>query len=284
LATAVGGNVDRLGSLVAGPVAACVLISSRRSAGAGARRRGRVLIVLAPLLLYWQANAPVADFAAAASDPAVNASYYAPLLGELRKLGVGYGARPVRIEAVPSVDHWEARWIAPHAMLARGWERQLDRLRNGLFYYDPTGLDAAGYRAWLQHSAVDYVALPDAPLDYSAHSEAALLRGPRLDYLHEVWRSTHWRLFAVLGAQPLADPPAKLEDVGFDSLSVSVAGAGSYTVRVRFTPYWALTEGSGCVESGSEDWTRIRARRPGRYRLVISFSPGRIFSRGPRCR
>ena len=189
----------------------------------------------------------------------------------------------MRIEAVPTVDHWEARWIAPHAMLARGWERQLDRLRNGLFYYNPNALNASGYQAWLKRSAVSYVALPDAPLDYSAHSEAALLRGGKLGYLHEIWRSEHWRLFAVLGAQPLADPPAQIASVGIDSLSVSVPHAGTYTVRVRFTPYWALAAGSGCVQRGAEDWTRIKARHAGRYRLVIEFSLGRVFSRGARC-
>ena len=284
LATAVGGNADRLGSLVAGPVAACVLLGSSRTIGPGIVRRARVLLVLAPFLLYWQANAPVADFAAAASDPAVKASYYAPLLAELRTLGVGYGARPVRIEAVPTVDHWEARWIAPHAMLARGWERQLDRYRNGLFYYDPAALDSAGYQAWLRRSAVDYIALGDAPLDYSAHAEASLLRSGQLDYLHEIWRSQHWRLFAVLNPQPLADAPAKLEALGIDSLRMSVPRAGVYTVRVRFTPYWALSSGSGCVARGSEDWTNIQAHRAGSLQLVVSFSPGRIFSRGPRCR
>ena len=284
LATAVGGNADRLGSLVAGPVAACVLLGSSRAVGPGNARRARVLLVLAPFLLYWQANAPVADFAAAASDPAVKASYYAPLLAELRTLGVGYGARPVRIEAVPTVDHWEARWIAPHAMLARGWERQLDRYRNGLFYYDPAALDSAGYQAWLRRSAVDYIALGDAPLDYSAHAEASLLRSGQLDYLHEIWRSQHWRLFAVLNPQPLADAPAKLEALGIDSLRMSVPRAGVYTVRVRFTPYWALSSGSGCVARGSEDWTNIQAHRAGSLQLVVSFSPGRIFSRGPRCR
>ena len=84
--------------------------------------------MLAPFLLYWQANAAVADFAAAASDPAVNASYYAPLLGELRALNVGYSRLSwARIEVVPTRDHWEARFLAPTSMIARGWERQLDR-------------------------------------------------------------------------------------------------------------------------------------------------------------
>ena len=216
--SAVGGNVDRLGALLAGPVLACVL----------APRHPRLLLVLAPLFLYWQVTAPLTDFASAASDPAVNASYYTPLLGELRTLGVGYGSsptRPARIEVVPTVDHGEARWMAPHAMLARGWERQLDQQDGALFYDEAsTPLTPARYRAWLSEEAVSYVALPDAPLDYSAKGEARLLGGiahdgrrarRRVDrapaYLREIWHSAHWRLFAVLGAAPLAQAPADLD-------------------------------------------------------------------------
>lgn len=277
LPTAVGGNVDRLGSLVAGPLAACVLAGS-----AIASRRGRALLVLAPFLLYWQANAPVADYSAAASDPAVHASYYAPLLAELDTLGVGYTARPARIEAVATADHWEARFLAPHVMLARGWERQLDRLRNGLFY-DSGPLAAARYEDWLSREAVSYVALGDSPPDYSAQAEAALVRAGRVAGLREIWRSAHWRLFAVTAPRPLADRPAVLERVGRDSFTLRAPRAGTYTVRLRFTPYWALTSGSGCVAGGPEEWTEIRARRPGSIDVAIRFSLARIFSRGPRC-
>ena len=172
LPTAVGGNADRLGALMAGPIAACVLVggsaSARRmgppTAPFSRARRRRALIVLAPALLYWQVNAPAADFAASVSNPAVSASYYAPLLGELRALGVGFGARPARIEVVPSGDHWEARWVAPEVMIARGWERQLDQYRNALFYDESTALTAARYRAWLSEQAIAYVALPDSTL------------------------------------------------------------------------------------------------------------------------
>src|ERR1700737_400557 len=109
--------------------------------GAGGGRWGpAVLVVVPPFLIYWQANAPVADFASAASDPAVHASYYAPLLGELQALGVGNSSRPARIEVVPTVDHWEARFLAPHVALARGWERQLDNGRDALFYDESTPL------------------------------------------------------------------------------------------------------------------------------------------------
>jgi hypothetical protein len=288
IATPVGGNVDRLGALVAGPVAACVLGGA---GGTSIRRRRQLdrrtllLIVLAPALLYWQANAPVADFAAALSDPAVSSSYYRPLLGELRALDVGYGARPVRIEAVPTVDHWEARFLAPHVMLARGWERQLDRYRNRLFYESPS-LSAAAYSNWLSQQAVSYIALPDAPLDYSAKSEARVLRAAsrrRDGFLHEIWRSAHWRLFAVRGARPLAQPPATLTGLGSDSFTLTAPGAGVYAVRIHFSPYWAIADGGGCVARAPGDWTEVRARAAGSLRVVIDFSLRRVFSHGPRC-
>jgi hypothetical protein len=276
LPTAVGGNADRLGALAAGPLAACALACA-------SRRRRRALVVLAPLLLYWQANAPVADFAAAASDPSVHASYYAPLIGELRALGVGYGARPARIEVVATANHWEARWVAPHVMIARGWERQLDVYRNGLFYTPSQPLGAARYRAWLSREAISYVALPDAPLDYSARSEARLVRGG-VAYLREVWRSRHWRLFAVAHATPLAQAPAQLRAAGSDWMTLLAPRPGAYTLRVRFTPYWALASGSGCVSRAPDGWTQVRARRAGELRVVIDFSIARVFEHGPRCR
>jgi hypothetical protein len=248
------------------------------------------LIVLAPFLFYWQANAPVADYVSTLSNPSVSASFYAPLLGELRALGVGYGARPARIEVVATADHWEARYVAPHVMIARGWERQLDTYRNGLFYEGSKPLSAARYRAWLAQNAISYVALPDAPLDYSAHAEARLLRGGGrsevggIPYLREVWRSAHWRLFAVLGATPLAQPPAVLTAASSDSLTLYAPRPGTFTVRVRFTSYWALASGDGCVARAPGDWTEVQARRAGSFHVVIGFSLARVFSHAPRCR
>jgi hypothetical protein len=278
--SAVGGNIDRLGALLAGPVLACVL----------APRHPRLLLVLAPLFLYWQLTAPLTDFASAASDPAVDASYYTPLLGELRTLGVGYESpparsptRPARIEVVPSADHGEARWMAPHVMLARGWERQLDQKDGPLFYDEAsTPLTPARYRAWLSEEAVSYVALPDAPLDYSAKGEARLLRSPPA-YLREIWRTAHWRLFAVLGATPLAQAPATLTSATTDSFTLSEPRPASTTVRIRFTPYWAILAGRGCVREAPGGWTEVQARSAGSVRVGIDFSLGRVFDHGPRC-
>ena len=289
LPTAVGGNADRLGSLVAGPVVACVLVG----AGSGgslrpSRRGGLALLVLAPFLLYWQANAPVADFAAATSDPAVHASYYVPLLGELKRLDIGYSARPARIEVVPTVDHWEARWLAPHVTIARGWERQLDRYRNMLFYEEggaTKALAPAVYERWLARNAISYIALPDAPLDYSAKAEARLLRAAGgLSYLREVWHSRHWRLFALRDPTPLVQPPARLTSLGSESMTVIAPQPGNYILRVHFTSYWALASGAGCVEEAPGEWTEIHARQAGSFHVVIRFSLARLFSEGPRCR
>jgi hypothetical protein len=173
-------------------------------------------------------------------------------------------------------------------MIARGWERQLDRHRNGLFYASAP-LTAAGYRTWLSAQSISYVALPDSPLDYSAAQEARLLRGngPAVAgpaaYLREVWRSRHWRLFQVLGASPLAQPPATLTGVTRDSFTLRAPAPGGYRVSVRFTPYWSLASGSGCVEEGPSGWTRVRMNAAGSAHVVIRFSLGRVFGHGPRC-
>ena len=53
-----------------------------------------------------------------------------------------------------------------------------------------------------------------------------------------------------------------------DSLTLSAPRAGSYTVRVRFSPYWALAGGGGCVSRAAEDWTHVSARRAGELRLA----------------
>ena len=281
LPTAVGGNADRLGALAAGPLAACVLTGASRG-------RRRALIALAPFLLYWQANAPAADFASTLSNPSVHASYYTPLLGELRALDIGYGdppMRPARIEVVATADHWEARYLAPHVMLARGWERQLDTLRNGIFYEPSRALTATRYRAWLTANAISYVALPlGAELDYSAQAEAHLVETVRPPYLREVWRSHRWRLFAVLGASPLAQPPALLTAASSDTLTVYAPRPGAYTLRVRFTRYWELASGHGCVARAPGGWTEVRAREAGSFHVAIGFSLARVLGDAPRCR
>jgi hypothetical protein len=190
LRTPVGGNAARLGATLAGPLLVGVLWGNHR----------RILLALAPLLLYWQLETPINDVSALVSDPSVNGSYYAPLRAELRRLT---GGRRTIVEVPLTGAHWEAAHLAGHdgIALARGWERQLDT-RYGALFYRP-GLTSAAYRAWLSDNGAAYVALPDVRLDEAGQAEGALV-SQGLPYLHEVWRSQHWRLYRVIG--PLANP------------------------------------------------------------------------------
>jgi hypothetical protein len=185
LATPVGGNAARLAPPLAAPLLTGVLWG---------RRRG-VLCLLAPVLLYWQLNTPIGDLSLVAGQQSANASYYAPLLSELRRLRHD---TPTIVEVPLTATHAEAAYVAGHdgVSLARGWDRQLDT-RYAALFYRPT-LTASAYHAWLDENRVLYVALPDARLDYAGKAEGALVaRG--LPYLREVWRSRHWRLYRVLG-------------------------------------------------------------------------------------
>lgn len=183
--TPVGGNAARLGPLLAAPLLAGVLWEKQRV----------VLLALAPLLLYWQLATPIRDYSSIAGDPSVHASYYAPVLAELHRLGHG---RPTVVEVPMTAAHWESAYLAGHdgVELARGWERQLDTRYATIFYRKTLSPDA--YRSWLAENRVVYVALSDAPLDKAGSLEGKLVaRG--LPYLRELWHSEHWRLYRVMG-------------------------------------------------------------------------------------
>jgi hypothetical protein len=186
LHTPVGGNAARLGATLAGPLLVGVLWGDHR----------RILLVLAPVLLYWQLETPVNDVSSLVGDPSVHAAYYAPLRAELRRLDGSPAHRRTIVEVPLTGAHWEAANLAGHEgiALARGWERQLDT-RYGALFYRP-GLTAAAYRAWLAENRVVYVALPDVRLDEAGQAEGALI-SHGLPYLREVWRSPHWRLYVV---------------------------------------------------------------------------------------
>jgi hypothetical protein len=267
LATPMGGNVVRLGALFAGPVVAAVLW----------RRDTRALALLALPLIYWQWTAPVDDWVRSGDDPSVHRAYYGGLLSFLETQRDG----PFRLEIPFTDNHWEARWVAPHIALARGWERQLDRDRNALFY-DGRPLTPERYRRWLDDNAVRFVALADAPIDYSAAREAQLVRDG-LPYLRAVWHDAHWRVFAVVSARPLAAGAARATALEGQAVRLSATRSGTVDVRVRFTPYWRIASGHGCVGEGPGGWTRVRVDAPGPLVLRVEFALGRVRAHSPRC-
>jgi hypothetical protein len=264
--TPVGNNVARLGALFGGPVAACVLWP-----------RPLILGLLALPLLSWQWARPVIDVQAAANDPSTERSYYTPLLDALRRqppMPIG------RLEIPITHNHWEATYVASKVALARGWERQLDRHVNGLFYRQ--GLTAASYRAWLDRLGVRWVALPDTRLEGASYPESFLIRGG-LPYLTPVWHNRHWQLFAVRQPAPLVRGPARLTAMTIDSFTLRANRPGHVRVTVHWQPYWALTSGRGCVYPAGE-WTGVRTHGAGTIRVATAFAIQRIGARSPRCR
>jgi hypothetical protein len=63
---------------------------------------------------------------------------------------------------------------------------------------------------------------------------------------------------------------------------LAASRTGSAYIRVRWSPYWAVTEGDGCVAE-SNGFTKLTVRRPGPMRVAIRFSLGRIGADSPRC-
>ncbi|MHB8234279.1 MAG: hypothetical protein ACYDHT_06455, partial [Solirubrobacteraceae bacterium] len=291
VSTPVGGNAVRLGALFAGPLLALTFGGRSRlerrgtgeNGGGRLRARSAALVLLALALGYWQVRAPIADYVSAASNATADASYYRPLLTQLRRMGIGYDGRPARIEVVPTRNRGEAHWVADHVALARGWQRQLERDRYGLFYEGTQQPSAARYHAWLSEQAISLVAIADGPMDYSGVGEARVIAGAP-SYLREVWHSAHWRLFAVRDATPLAQPPSVLTRLDDDAFTLQASAPGAYVVRVRFSPYWALADGRGCVSRAGDDWTRVQTRASGNVRVAIDFSLGRVLEHGARCR
>jgi len=266
---AMGGNAVRLGALFGGPVVAAALLA----------HRPRLPVWFLALFLvgglYWQVTASVSQIARSVGDPSTKAAYFEPLQGWLRE----HGGDGVRVEVPPTANHWESAYLAPHVDLARGWLRQIETTRDDLFYTEDGRLTDRAYRGWLHDNAIRYVALPDAPLDYSSVAERRLvLHEP--PYLDPVWRSRHWRVYEVRNPAPLVQPlgegVAAVRWIGHDGFALDVRRAGEFLIRVSFTPYWSIARGQGCLLRHG-DWTLARASHAGVFRVGADFSVGRAW-------
>jgi hypothetical protein len=255
-----GGNLTRLGSLFGGPVLLALVL-------ARAPQRLRAPVVMAALLvgLAWQVVTPLRQTSESLGDPSTERSYYEPVKEWL----AARGAERDRIEIPHTFGHWETAYVSPGFSLARGWLRQLDVERNNLFY-DGRELTHPRYRRWLHENGIRWVAASDARLDYSAADEDRLVRA-QPPYLRLRGRLEHWDLYEVADTPGLVRGEARLTALEPESLTLEVARAGTFEVKVRPSPYWRVERGTACVgEAG--DWTRVRADRPGVVKLSMRVS------------
>jgi hypothetical protein len=263
-----GQNALRLGVLLGPPL---LVLAARPRAPRAAL--GAVLAAL--VYLAWLPA--VRAVAEAGRDPAAAAAFQAEALAFL-----GPRLRPgERVEVPLTLNHWEAAHLARALPLARGWERQLDIAANALFY-DGRPLTASRYGAWLRDRGVAWVALPAAPLDYSARAERALLeRGA--PYLRPAGSTGRWRFWRVAGARAVVRGAGRLTAAGAGGFALRSPGPGTTVVRERWTRYWSVTRGDACLHP-ARGWTAVRARSAGTVVVRARFSPARALGRGPgRC-
>jgi hypothetical protein len=215
------------------------------------------------LAVAWNLTPLAGSFVKTRTDPAADPAYWASTVRYLRhQLSPSY-----RVEAVDTVGHWPAAYLpAAGIPIARGWFRQDDFPRNGLLY---ARLDRAGYLTWLRSLGVRYVVLPDAPLDYSAKQEGALIAGGRSG-LRVVFRSAHTTVYAVPFPRRIVTGPgaARVLALGQNRITLALGRPGRYRVATNWSPYWRT--GAGCLSKGPDGTLRLATTRAGIVRLDLS--------------
>lgn len=246
--SALGSNVVRLPILFAAPVAVAISTMDKKW-----------LAACIAVICWWQPPLVAGDLSSAGA-PSAQRWFYQPLIDELgRRAPVG------RIEVVPLANHWESTYVADEVPIARGWLRQVDVERNGLFY--DGSLTPAKYLEWLYRNAVTYVALPRrASLDFAGKQEAALIEA-NLPYLRRVWETGDWTLYQVIGGPTLVDHPATLIESGPTEVKFDVPVATDLTVRVRWSRWLVLKGPDGCIAPEGE-WVEVRLKRAGTYTVT----------------
>jgi hypothetical protein len=243
----IGGNIARLGKLIAVPLA-CYFLSTRNPWA-----RLRTTLVAAAAFI-WPAVAFTTSMTNGAIDPSRNQQFYSGLVSYLDgHPGTG------RLEIPFTREHWESYFVARHFPIARGWERQSDLQYNSVLYHP---LTASNYRSWLSENAIGLVALPRAPIDYGGKAEAALLKHPPR-YLAPVWADAHWQVWRVVHPTPIVTGAGRLTDEDPSSLRLQFAVPGTAVVRIHASSLWLSDTAGSCVGATEQGWMLVRSDHPG---------------------
>jgi hypothetical protein len=217
------------------------------------------------LALSWNAAPLAYSYAHTSADPSASATYWQPVVKFLHhNLTPSY-----RVEAVDTAGHWEAVYLAQAGIpIVRGWFRQDDFPQNELLY-DPLGKHA--YLAWLHRMGARYVVLTKAPLDYSAVTEAKLLRSGRSG-LRIVFRSPNAVIYAVPHPVSIVTGPGHPRVLALKESTVvmKLSRPGSYTVALRYTPY--MTAPNACTMETPDGMIHLEARHAGVLRLSFTMT------------
>ncbi|HZU20580.1 MAG TPA: hypothetical protein VE982_05140 [Gaiellaceae bacterium] len=256
--SAVGSNLERL-RYVALPLALIAV---------GLRRWQPLWLVVPAVALAaaWNVTPIFMSFARAGTDPEASLSYWQPTIAYLQDhLSPSY-----RVEVVDTAEHWSAAYLPDAGIpIVRGWYRQSDFPQNEVLYAPKLG--AAKYEAWLRRMGVRYVVVADAPVDYSSRNEAALVKSGATD-LVPVAFTQHTTIYELPNATPIVTGPSPATVLYlWSSRLVFVADrAGTYLVRVRWSPYWQAS--SGCATEARDGMTKVTVPNAGLEELSFDVS------------
>lgn len=268
----VGGNIERM-RFAAIPLA--VLVFSLR------RWRPLALgVAVVSLAVAWNLSPLASSYVNGQADVTAAPTAWPAAIAYLHaRLGAGY-----RVEAVDTRGHWPAVYLADAGIpLARGWFRQDDFPQNQLLY---SKLGATAYLGWLRGLGVKYIVLSDAPPDYSARAEAALVASGRAG-LMPVFATQTLTVFAVPKPQPIVTGPgaARLESLTEARMDLVVTQAGLYRIAVRWSPYWQSS--AGCISEGKDGMIRLTTQQAEYVRLDFQINAERALDEltgiTPRC-
>ena len=271
---AIGSNMARLAWVAAVPlVVACATVS-------------RAWVVAVALgLSVWPAT-DVINQVHFLPGRTTEAAYYQPVIDQLRIAQAAAGPTAVgeRVELLDTATHTGAYYLAKSFPLARGWDRQVDKADNPIFYGD--GLTQQNYNAWLHDLAVGWVAVPAATLDYGHDTEAALVEHG-VPALQLIWSSPDWRLYRVQDASPLATG-AQVVAVGASSVTLRTTTKSIVMLRMQWTPYLRVVDAANgrasatCIVKQGRS-TNIYLPAAGDYRVVSPFDPFARFDSADDC-
>jgi hypothetical protein len=259
----VGSNASRMVAIAGAPL---LWLAARI-----ARRRSPAQVAaIVSLALAVQVAPALADAYTAESQPAAWPAFWVPA----ERFLAAHPPPVFRVEVVATWGHWESYYLAKDGVpLARGWYRQDDYPLNQVLYRGDD-LTATAYVRWLHRMGVRYVLLPSGALDYTALSEAALLRSGHSG-LVTIAQLPNWTVYRVPNPTPiLTSTPsgsASLLRIESDAVKIQVRQPGTSLLRVRFTPYWQVPRGV-CLTQAPDGMTTIVSAVTGPITLTIDTS------------
>ena len=232
----------------------------------------RLLVVFIVIgFAFGQLTNPITHFFRVADMPSTHAAFFTTAL----QFAAAHYDPDYRSHVVALDTHWEAYYFSINGFpITRGWYRQSDAVHNQVLSKDFT---TKQYVSWLRSLAVNYVYLPNAPLDWSGARETQIITSSSQFTL--VFRNKDWRIYKLARPQPLVisldgGKPAHVLVLQHQSLYLWAPAKGRYLVRITYSPFWELTAGIGKLRQDGGDFLELDTSKAGYYGLRVKVTVG----------